>query len=209
MAKRFFSIGLACLTFLIFAICGSGCSPEEGKEPVTDRPAATEVPEADSQKPVEAVEPETAAPASDTDTPETQQESAATIAEEPDRVTSDKTIPAEIVMVQEIWETPTKSAVKFTHENHIKIHKINCNECHHIYEDGKNVWDDSMPAARCETCHNEPTVKGEKQLPPEDQKRNLKLAFHNNCRGCHKEVKKENPETKAPLKCSECHKKKE
>ena len=65
-----------------------------------------------------------------------------------------------------------------------------------------------MPVEKCEACHNELTVKGERKLALDVKKKNLKLAFHDNCRACHKELRKENPETKAPTKCSQCHEKK-
>ena len=94
----------------------------------------------------------------------------------------------------------------FKHDEHNETAEIEeCNECHHIYEDGKNTWKDGMAVARCGECHDEPTIKSETKLPPEDQKKNLKLAFHNNCRACHKALKKENPETKAPVTCKQCH----
>ncbi len=116
-----------------------------------------------------------------------------------------QTPPANMELYSPLWKTHKKSAVEFQHEKHYKDYKIPCNECHHIYKDGKNVWKEGMEVKKCEECHNEPTIKGEKRLSPELQKKNLKLAFHNNCIGCHKKVKKENPKTKAPTTCSKCH----
>jgi hypothetical protein len=104
-----------------------------------------------------------------------------------------------------LWATPTKSAVKFTHKKHAEDHKVACNECHHVYQDGKNVWKDTDAVEKCEKCHNEPTIQGEKKLPPEQQKLNLKLAFHNNCQACHQKLKKEKPDTTAPVTCAQCH----
>ncbi|RLA93484.1 MAG: hypothetical protein DRG83_20930 [Deltaproteobacteria bacterium] len=116
--------------------------------------------------------------------------------------------PATIELYSPLWKTHKKSAVMFFHEKHAKEYKVSCTECHHVYKDGKNVWKEGMEVKKCEACHNEPTVKGEKKLSPELQKKNLKLAFHNNCIGCHKKLKKENPKTKAPTTCSKCHPKK-
>ncbi|NLI80541.1 MAG: cytochrome c3 family protein [Deltaproteobacteria bacterium] len=104
-----------------------------------------------------------------------------------------------------LWPTPTKAAVKFTHKKHSEDYKIACTECHHVVKDGKNVWKEGDPVEKCEKCHNEPTVQGEKKLPPEQQKLNLKLAFHNNCQECHKKHKKEKPDTTAPVTCAQCH----
>ncbi len=212
MSKHSILSILLLVMVMAFAFCWVGCSSEEEEDTTASTTPAAEGPETDLQKPVPAVEktktePEKVSPA--VEEPETEQKSTAAIEKDPDEPSGDKPPQAEIVLLSKLWETHTRGAVKLTHENHIKVHKIRCSECHHVYEDGKNVWEEGMPAAKCETCHNELTVKGEKKLPPDDQKKNLKLAFHNNCRGCHKEVKKENPETKAPLKCSQCHEKKQ
>jgi len=190
-----------------FLICCAGCSSEEAKGPSVNDGTVTEGPEEASKETVPAAS-TTKTEAEKAPSPETAKESTATMTEAPDSVSADDILPKEIVLLSQLWEMHTRSAVKLTHENHIKTHKISCRECHHIYKDGKNVWDESMPEAKCETCHDELTVKGERKLPPDVQKKNLKLAFHNNCRGCHKKIKNENPETKAPLKCSECHEKK-
>jgi hypothetical protein len=190
-----------------FLICCAGCSPEGEKGPAVNDGTVTEGSEAGSKETVPAAdtaktEPEKAP------SPETAKESTATMTETLDLESADNVLPKEVVLLSQLWKTHTRGAVKLTHENHIKTQKISCRECHHIYKDGKNIWDESMQATKCETCHDELTVKGENKLPPDVQKKNLKLAFHNNCRGCHKKIKTENPETKAPLKCSECHEKK-
>lgn len=104
-----------------------------------------------------------------------------------------------------LWANPTKAPVKLTHKKHAEDHKVACTECHHIYKDGKNVWKDGDSVEKCDKCHNEPTIQGEKKLSPEQQKLNLKLAFHNNCWPCHRKFKKDNPETKAPVTCAQCH----
>jgi hypothetical protein len=112
-----------------------------------------------------------------------------------------------ITIYAKLFKKHTKGPVTFTHGKHVEDYKIACQECHHVYQNGKNVWKKEMKVEKCEVCHNEPTVKREHTLPPDLKKKNLKLAFHNNCRACHKKTKKENPETKAPTKCGECHKK--
>jgi len=89
----------------------------------------------------------------------------------------------EMVIKSALWPTPTKAAVPFTHKKHSVDYKIACTDCHHKFEGGKNVWKEGDAVDKCEVCHNEPTVQGEKKLPPEQQKLNLKLAFHENCQG--------------------------
>ncbi len=104
-----------------------------------------------------------------------------------------------------LWANPTKAAVPFTHKKHAEEYKIACNECHHVMKDGKNVWKEGDPVDRCEKCHTNDVIQGEAQLPPDQKKLNLKLAFHDNCQGCHKKLKKDKPDTKAPITCTGCH----
>jgi len=115
----------------------------------------------------------------------------------------------EFEIKSELWKEHTKPAVPFTHLKHADDYGIACNECHHVFEGGKNVWEEGDDVQKCEECHNEPTIKGEKKLPEAQQKLNLKLAFHNNCTGCHKAHKKENKDTTAPITCTQCHPKAE
>jgi hypothetical protein len=103
------------------------------------------------------------------------------------------------------FPTPTKGPVEFSHQKHNVDYKVACNQCHHKYQDGKNVWKEGEPVEKCSKCHTEMTVEGEKKLPPDQQKLNLKLAFHGECQGCHQKMKKENPNTKAALTCNTCH----
>ncbi|MCU0575116.1 MAG: cytochrome c family protein [Syntrophobacteraceae bacterium] len=104
-----------------------------------------------------------------------------------------------------LWATPTKAAVPFTHKKHAEDYKIACADCHHVFKDGKNVWKEGDPVQKCEECHTNAEVQGEAKLPPEEKKLNLKLAFHNNCQGCHKKLKKDKPDTTAPITCTGCH----
>ena len=66
----------------------------------------------------------------------------------------------------------------------------NCNECHHVYEDGKLVQDASSEDKRCSDCHG---------LADSGRQPGLMKAFHLNCKGCHQEKKK------GPVMCGECH----
>ncbi|MBP8645325.1 MAG: cytochrome c3 family protein [Syntrophobacteraceae bacterium] len=120
-------------------------------------------------------------------------------------IAAEQKAPDEIVIKADLWPTPTKGPVKFTHKKHAEDYKIACADCHHVYKDGKNVWKQGDQVDRCEKCHTEPTVQGEKKLPPDQQKLNLKIAFHENCQGCHQKLKKEKADTKAPVTCTGCH----
>ena len=114
----------------------------------------------------------------------------------------------EVMDIQaKLWKTHTKGPVKFSHKKHAEEYGGKCEECHHVYENGKNVWKEGDKVQKCMECHNEPTIKGEKKLPEDKQKLNLKLAFHNNCQGCHKELKKKDKAKygKIPTTCIKCH----
>ncbi len=119
-------------------------------------------------------------------------------------VAADKA-PEMIILKSKLWPNPTKANLEFSHKKHNEEYKIACNQCHHVYQDGKNVWKEGDPVKLCDACHTEPTIEGEKKLAPDQQKLNLKLAFHNECLGCHQKLKKEKPDTKAPVVCAGCH----
>ena len=79
----------------------------------------------------------------------------------------------------------------FRHDEHNENAKIEeCNECHHIYEDGEKVEDESSEDQSCADCHSE---NGSDEQP------RLIKAFHLNCKGCHQSAKK------GPIMCGGCH----
>lgn len=114
-------------------------------------------------------------------------------------------VPDVITLKSTLWEEHTKSPVTFTHEKHSKEYDIACTECHHVYKDGKNVWQEGDPVQKCQECHDEPTVVGERRLSEEEQQRNLKLAFHENCLGCHRKLKMKDRQRDIPTTCTDCH----
>ncbi len=114
-------------------------------------------------------------------------------------------VPDVITMNSSLWPEHTKTLVEFTHKKHAEDYAVACADCHHVYEGGQNVWKEGDPVQKCQECHNEPTIQGEKRLPPEQQKLNLKIAIHDNCLGCHRTLKKDNPQTTAPTTCAQCH----
>lgn len=99
---------------------------------------------------------------------------------------------------KDVYPHDRMGPVRFTHDKHAEDYGIACEECHHIYADGKNVWtpDDSVDS--CESCHD--------PAEPTDNIPMLEVAFHQNCTGCHKQVKEgEGPNASAPVMCSGCH----
>jgi hypothetical protein len=93
----------------------------------------------------------------------------------------------------------TRPAVTFPHNRHAEA-GLSCKDCHHIYENGENVLDESKleegnQGIRCSACHS-PKLR-----------LNLEKAFHNQCMGCHAKYLKKNKKT-GPQYCGECHVKK-
>jgi len=80
----------------------------------------------------------------------------------------------------------------FKHDEHNETANIEeCNVCHHVYEDGKLIEDESSEDQKCSECHAKEDENG---------KPNLMKAFHLNCKNCHLEKKS------GPILCGECHK---
>lgn len=88
-----------------------------------------------------------------------------------------------------------KPPMKFNHEKHI-ADDIACIECHHVYENGKNVWHQGDVVQPCCACHKKKT---ENKVP------SLEKAFHDNCRDCHRDLHKEGKESGPYRKCTDCH----
>ena len=79
----------------------------------------------------------------------------------------------------------------FRHDEHNEKAELeDCSECHHVYEDGKKLEDESSEDQSCSECHDE---KGDGSRP------GLRKAFHTNCKGCHRE------QNKGPMMCGLCH----
>lgn len=75
----------------------------------------------------------------------------------------------------------------FNHKKHADTLK-DCKVCHHTWKEGEKV-------KKCVECHTK------------DSKLTAKNAFHKNCRGCHRKLKKEGKPT-GPTACTKCHPKK-
>jgi hypothetical protein len=93
-----------------------------------------------------------------------------------------------------------RPAVTFPHNHHVEI-GLSCKDCHHFYQGGKNILDESKleegnQDIRCSACHD-PKSRGI-----------LKQAFHDQCMGCHIRYQKEKKKT-GPRYCGDCHIKKQ
>jgi Zn finger protein HypA/HybF involved in hydrogenase expression len=89
--------------------------------------------------------------------------------------------------------------VTFAHNRHAEA-GFSCKDCHHVYENGKNVLDESKledgnQAIRCSACHS-PKFRID-----------LEQAFHDQCIGCHRKLLKEKKKA-GPRFCGHCHVKK-
>jgi hypothetical protein len=121
--------------------------------------------------------------------------------------------PEEVVIDNPGYKKDKKGPVKLQHKKHqdeykkVDGKKIECTECHHdyVYEGDKkkpkNVWKEGDPVKKCasEGCHS--------PLKKKDKIAKLNVAFHKNCKNCHKEVVKAGlkKDKEAPFKsCKKC-----
>ena len=89
------------------------------------------------------------------------------------------------------FDNPQRTPSLFAHDEHNETAGIDdCAECHHVYEDGQLVEDESSEDQSCSDCHS---LEGGGGQP------SLINAFHANCKGCHQE------QEKGPILCGECH----
>ncbi len=96
-----------------------------------------------------------------------------------------------IVIDNEAFGNPKRPPAVFRHDLHNELARIEeCNVCHHVYEDGKQMEDESSEDQRCVDCHD---------LQDMGRKPGLMKAFHYNCKNCHRAKKK------GPLMCGQCH----
>lgn len=90
-----------------------------------------------------------------------------------------------------VFPKPERVASVFNHEAHNEAAEIyDCSECHHIYEDGIKLGDESSEDMACSECH---------EIGASDGQPSLMQAFHRNCKGCHLSEKR------GPIMCGECH----
>ena len=90
------------------------------------------------------------------------------------------------------FTSPQRSPAVFVHDRHNEVAGIDeCNRCHHVYQDGQLVADESSEDYRCSDCHAE--TDADDGMPA------LMDAFHGNCKQCHLE------RGQGPIMCGECH----
>ena len=95
-----------------------------------------------------------------------------------------------------IFENPQRTQALFDHDSHNEKAELeeDCSICHHVYEDGKLVSDESSEDSMCSECH---LLKASSENPVP-----IRMAFHKRCKECHFEL------NKGPVLCGECHIKK-
>jgi len=123
----------------------------------------------------------------------------------PGQIVGHQTNQETITINSTLWEKHTKPPVVFNHKEHQDLYQ--CGICHHKYENGVNVWTEDLKVFKCQHCHNEPTQTGEKKLSECELARNLKVAYHTQCVGCHRDIKRSNKDANAPVTCIKCHEK--
>ena len=114
--------------------------------------------------------------------------------------------PDTITMDSKVFPKHTKGLVTFSHKKHNVDYKVPCTECHHMFKDGKNVWKEGDEVQKCDACHSEAKAPAGAKLSKEEKiKKYYYDAIHENCKGCHADLKKKDPASAAPTKCTECH----
>ncbi|MBN1848120.1 MAG: cytochrome c3 family protein [Deltaproteobacteria bacterium] len=106
-------------------------------------------------------------------------------------------IPDDVTVENQGYKKNQKGSVHLSHKKHSTEYNVACTDCHHEYKDGKNIWKEGDPVKKCVDCHN-----------PEKSEGNIKklqLAFHSNCKDCHKEPNKAGKKNGPTTKCNDCH----
>lgn len=75
----------------------------------------------------------------------------------------------------------------FNHKDHSGKYQVPCAECHHVFEDGKNVWQEGMPVQKCTECHDDPGPQGHENLGVGVLLKKMcsKIDPHPGCGRCH------------------------
>jgi hypothetical protein len=101
-----------------------------------------------------------------------------------------------VIDSKDVFTAKKQGPVTFNHAAH---KESKCTQCHHEFQDGKNVWQEGQDVKKCGACH---------KLAEEGKMLKLEKAAHNQCLECHKKLKAENKKT-GPVVCAKCHAKKE
>lgn len=93
----------------------------------------------------------------------------------------------------DVFEKQRRPAVCFMHDEHNEAAEIEeCSVCHHVWEDGQLLEDESSEDTACIECHGD---------DGDPKQMEMMVRYHAQCRGCHLTVKK------GPITCGECHRK--
>ncbi len=121
------------------------------------------------------------------------------VAATPTNATEEQEVPDEISIDNTVYKTDRKGSVLFSHSEHADGYVESCDGCHHEYKDGQNIWEEGQPVKKCFSCHDPSKRDG--------RIRKLNIAYHKNCKGCHRELAREGG-TQAPYRqCTDCHEK--
>jgi predicted CXXCH cytochrome family protein len=89
------------------------------------------------------------------------------------------------------FKTVRRPAAVFLHDDHNDTAGIDdCSTCHHVYEDGVKLEDETSEDSECSECH---MAEGSTDSMP------LMRTYHDRCKGCHQERQT------GPVMCGECH----
>ena len=105
--------------------------------------------------------------------------------------------PDEIAIENEGYTADKKGPAPFSHKKHTEEYQAACTDCHHEYADGENVWKQGDPVKKCVECHN--------PVKEEAEGLDLKKAFHDNCKNCHKQAVADGKTNAPDKKCTGCH----
>lgn len=95
------------------------------------------------------------------------------------------------VVDNSVFDRPLRASALFQHDLHNETAGIDdCAVCHHLYEEGVLVEDESSEDQACSDCHSE---KSQGRQP------SLRRAYHLNCKSCHLE------RSAGPIMCAQCH----
>jgi hypothetical protein len=94
-------------------------------------------------------------------------------------------------------------AVQFAHQAHIAQYRIACARCHHHLESA-----DALEITACKECHPEdgfPRFETAAGLSPEERRQHFLVALHDQCIGCHIDLRKNDRQSRVPISCTRCH----
>ena len=105
--------------------------------------------------------------------------------------------PDDIAIENEGYTADKKEPVPLSHKKHAEDYQVACADCHHDYVDGENVWKQGDPVKKCVECHH--------PVKEEAEGIDLKKAFHDNCKKCHKQAVLDGKTNAPDKKCTGCH----